>query len=451
MKLTESLYIGSRIEMFTDDWLIDTMTGLHLKLHHPVPQEVVLKFDRPWEGSESWAPNVMKEGDTYRLWYRARRSKEVSGQAYAVSQDGTQWDRPNLGIIEFEGSTNNNLVWTKPGGNMNPFLDQNPDAHPSQRYKAIVRGSGVIYALQSSDGLHWKLMQEEPILTDRPFDSPNVAFWDTNRKEYVTYTRGVGPGEGDFKGGTKISGVRWIRRATSSDFLNWSTLELIDSGDTPYEHLYTNACTQYFRAPHVYLMFPKRFVPERTFDKNWPNPGISEAVFMSSRDGINFDRRFMQAFLRPGNDPRNWTDRNMIVGVGVVPTSDTEMSLYYVEHYQHPSVRLRRASLRIDGFASVNAPYSGGEFTTNPIVFDGGELVINYATSVAGSIQVEMMDANGKVIDGYLLPQNDVIFGDQIERVVSWDDRVDVSSLSGKPVRLHVTMKDADLYSIRFR
>ena len=436
--------IGSRLELFVDDWLIDRMSGTSLKLHHPAPQETALDFDRPWEGSASWAPIVIKENDRYRLWYRAWPEGGKAREAYAESADGVHWERPSLGIVEFEGSKDNNLIWTEPGGNMNPFLDANPAATPDQRYKAIVR-SKVVHALASPDGTHWSLIREEPVLTDGPFDSPNVAFWDTNREEYVVYTRGVA-GEGNFKGG-----VRWIRRATSKDFMNWTSLELIDPGETPYEHLYTNACTQYYRAPHIYLMFPKRFVPERTFDADWFKNGISEAVFMSSRDGSLFDRRFMQAFIRPGPDPRNWTDRNTIVGVGVVPTSDTEISLYYVENYQPPSDRLRRATLRIDGFVSVNASYAGGELTTRPLTFEGGELVINYATSVAGGIRVEVQEADGKAIDGHLLPQSADIFGDEIERVVAWDSGTDVSALAGRPVRLRFTMKDADLYSIRFR
>ena len=198
-------------------------------------------------------------------------------------------------------------------------------------------------------------------------------------------------------------------------------------------------------------MFPKRFVPDRKVHDDWEHQGLSEAVFMSSRDGFHFDRRFMEAFIRPGPDPLNWTDRNMIVGRGVVPTGDAEISIYYVENYQHPSDRLRRATLRTDGFVSVNAPYAGGEMTTKPLVFEGGELVVNYATSVAGSVKFELQEADGKAIDGFLLPQCREIFGDEIERAVTWEGGSDVSALAGRPVRLHVAMKDADLYSVRFR
>ena len=141
----------------------------------------------------------------------------------------------------------------------------------------------------------------------------------------------------------------------------------------------------------------------------------------------------------------------MIVGRGVVPTGDAEISIYYVENYQHPSDRLRRATLRTDGFVSVNAPYAGGAMTTKPLTFDGGELVVNYATSVAGSLRVELQQADGKAIDGFMLPQSAEIFGDEIERVVCWENGSDLSALAGRPVRLHVAMRDADLYSVRFR
>ena len=89
--------------------------------------------------------------------------------------------------------------------------------------------------------------------------------------------------------------------------------------------------------------------------------------------------------------------------------------------------------------------------TTKPLVFEGGELVVNYATSAAGSVRFELQDASGKAIDGFLLPQCREIYGDEIERVVSWDDGSDVSALAGTPVRLHAALKDADLYSVRFR
>ena len=159
----------------------------------------------------------------------------------------------------------------------------------------------------------------------------------------------------------------------------------------------------------------------------------------------------MEAFLRPGSDPDNWTDRNMYKGVGIVPTGPAEISIYYIEHYRHPSVRLRRGALRVDGFVSVNGPYPGGELLTRPLTFEGRELVINYATSAAGSLRVEVQDTQGRSAKGHALSDCREVVGDEIERIVTWKSVSDLGWLSGKPVRLRFALKDADLYSIHFR
>ena len=446
--------INSRLELFVDDWLIEEMNGVSLQMHRPIPQEVVLEFNRPWEGSISYDPVVMKEGDRYRLWYRGCGSESTwEGQctAYAESADGVHWERPALGIFEFNGSRENNIVLQGSEAKaLCVFKDGNPQTPDLERYKAIGVGSPIdkratLRGFTSPDGLHWQPLDRDPILIapDDPwpmFDSHNVAFWDTLQNRYVAYTRGWVP-----------PGVRAIRRSVSDDFRHWSELEFIDLGDSPTEHLYKNACTQYFRAPHIYLMFPKRFVPDRKFDPDWVANGLSESVFMTSRDGLHWDRRFMEPFLSLGTDPDNWTDRNLYTGVGVVPTGSAEMSVYFMEHYRRPSIRLRRGVLRIDGFVSVNAPYAGGEFLTKPLVFEGNELVVNYATSVAGSLRVEIQDAAGKPIDGYRLSQCVEVFGDEIERVVRWENGGNVGSFAGKPIRLRFVMAAADLYAIQFR
>ena len=129
-----------------------------------------------------------------------------------------------------------------------------------------------------------------------------------------------------------------------------------------------------------------------------------------------------------------------------------ELSFFWTEHYYTPGCRLRRGTLRLDGFVSVNAPYKGGEIVTRPMTFTGKELVINYETSAAGSIAVELQDAQGRPIPGYNLRTCPEIYGDEIEHVVAWKEGSDLSRLAGKdPVRLRFVMKDADLYSIQFR
>ncbi|MDP6777207.1 MAG: hypothetical protein QGI83_10625 [Candidatus Latescibacteria bacterium] len=444
--------VGSRLELFLDDWLVDEMNGIGFRMHTPVSREVALDFDRPWEGPFSYDPVVVKEGDLYRLWYRGCGPEwEDQVTAYAESEDGVTWTRPTLGILEFKGSRENNIVLEGSAAKaLCVFKDGNPAAPDAERYKAIGvgsnwRGRATLRGFVSPDGLRWEILDRDPILVapDDPwpmFDSHNVAFWDDLQGRYVAYMRGWLP-----------PGIRSIRQSASSDFRTWSEPEFIDMGDAPVEHLYKNACTTYFRAPHLYLMFPKRFVPERKLRTDWEADGISESVLMTSRDGVHWYRQFMEAFLRPGPDPNNWTDRNIYIGVGIVPTGPTEISLYHMEHYRHPSARLRRATLRTDGFVSVNAPYSGGELVTKPLVFDGSELVINFSTSAVGSLRAELQDDSGHALEGYRASQSVEIYGDQIERVVAWQEGSDVSYLAGKPVRVRFVMKDADLYSIQFR
>lgn len=85
-----------------------------------------------------------------------------------------------------------------------------------------------------------------------------------------------------------------------------------------------------------------------------------------------------------------------------------------------------------------------------PLRFKGAKLVINYSTSAAGSVRVELQNAGGRALSGFELDQSVEIYGDQIERVVSWKQGSNVSRLAATPIRLRFSLKDADLYSIRF-
>ncbi len=104
-----------------------------------------------------------------------------------------------------------------------------------------------------------------------------------------------------------------------------------------------------------------------------------------------------------------------------------------------------------DGFASVNAPWAGGELGTKPFTFTGRELELNYRTGAPGFVRVEIRDVVGAAIPGFTLDDCPELIGDEIERVVAWKGGADVSCLAGQPVRLHVAMKDADLFALRFR
>ena len=171
---------------------------------------------------------------------------------------------------------------------------------------------------------------------------------------------------------------------------------------------------------------------------------------MTSRGANTYERTFMEGFLRPDIGLENWVTRTNYPALGVVPTSDSEMSFYANCHYGMPTACVRRYSLRLDGFVSLRAPYDGGQMVTRPLVFSGKKLVVNYATSAAGSLRVEIQDVDGNPMEGYRLEDSRTLIGNRIEWTVSWAGGEDVSQLAGTPVRLRFVLKDADLYSIRF-
>ena len=176
----------------------------------------------------------------------------------------------------------------------------------------------------------------------------------------------------------------------------------------------------------------------------------SDGVLMTSRGGNHYDRTFLEAFMRPGLDPGNWVSRSMVAAYGIVQTGPTEMSVYYHQHDGQSNSHLARFALRLDGFASVRTPYTGGEVISKPLVFDGDKLEVNISTSAAGCCQVELQDSAGVAIPGFTLAECPQMIGDDIQRVVTWQTGEDVSRLRGQPVRLRFVMRDADLYSFSF-
>ncbi len=491
----ETIDVGSRLELFVDDFLVEEMSGVELMLHSPQSAGKALEFNKPWEGNTSFYVNILKDDDRYRMYYRGSNSPDYVQKSllepgekvgvdhpftisYAESKDGIHWERPDLGIYEFEGSKANSIIWIDKPGDQNitacmyVFKDGNPKAPDSQRYKAVGGSSYPLVALVSPDGLRWTELQGQKSLIEEglhgnAFDALNVVFWDSFRKRYTIvfrdsdrgpHPKAKGPAYRPQASLAQNYGNRSFKFATSDDFVNWSSPQWVDFGDAPTEHLYTNGTTPYFRAPHIYLAFPKRFQPWRQRFVDTPSPGASEAVFLSSRDGLHWDRRFMEGFIRPGRDKKNWTHRNNLVAVGVHPTASDEISLYVVRNYNFPSCHLERMVLRTDGFVSVHADYTGGELLTKPLIFEGTNLLLNYATSAAGSIRIEIQDSEGNPLPGFGLEESPLIWGDKIDSVVRWErahssatSDEPLKRLAGRAVRLRFVMKDADLYSIRFQ
>jgi len=474
MRSDGPLDIGSRLELMVDEYLIDHTRGdVGPQLHRPSPKDVVLVFDRPWEGNMSACyATVIQDGSSFRLYYQALAEHLGTGKLVrphplyigcAESEDGLHWVRPELGLHEFEDSKKNNIVWQGDGAHgFAPFRDTNPQAAPEARYKAVGCANQTLLAFISPDGLRWSRRRDEPIITRGKFDSQNLAFWDGLRGEYRAYTR-------DFR-----DERRDIRTATSPDFVHWTDPVWLEYPASPDEQLYTNQIQPYYRAPHLFVGFPTRYVerpwsaaiealPELEHRRIRAAVGerygtaVTDGLFMTSRDGQTF-KRWGEAFLRPGPQAEgNWAYGDNYQSWGLIETpshisgAPRELSLYASENYwRGKGARLRRYTLRVDGFVSMNAALCGGEFITRPLRFDGDTLLLNLATSAAGSIRVEIQNGAGTPIPGFSLDQSVEAIGDALEYPVRWASGADLRPLTGQPVRLRFVMKDADLYALRF-
>ncbi len=458
--------LGTRMELFVDSFLIEELNGVRQVLHQPVYAGKALKFDKPWEGKACGYPTVMKDGSMYRLYYRGWPvvgDKESGSVCCALSGDGKVFTKPKLGLYEMFGTWENNIILRGDGSpSFSPFIDKKPGIPEEEKYKALGVGrieglDDVLYAFVSADGVHWKKIQEEPVMTKGAFDSHNVPFWSEHEGCYAAYYRTWLNTEDP----SVMKGIRTISRSTSEDFIHWSDPEPMDFGDTPPENLYTNSTFPYFRAPHIYLSFPKRFIPgRRTLSEKEIEAlqlvpkyagDISEGVFMTSRGGNTYDRTFMEAFLRPGPDRGNWISRSNMSAWGIVPTGLRELSLYYQHRYMQPAHYLARYTIRTDGFVSIQAPYQKGEFLTKPFTFSGERLLLNYETSGSGSINVELRTEKNQPIPGFTFENSDAAYGDEIERAVTWRGKAALKAVKNQAVRLCFRMKDADLYSIVFQ
>ncbi len=155
--------------------------------------------------------------------------------------------------------------------------------------------------------------------------------------------------------------------------------------------------------------------------------------------------------MRPGPDKENWLDRNQLASWGMLELKPGEISLYYLEHNYVPTHNVTRATIRTDGFVSIHAGGETGTALTRPLIFSGGELVVNYSTSAAGGIRVGIESADCRPLAGVGLEDCPISYGDEIEHVVKWKSGSDISQWAGRPVRLRFELMDADIYSIRFR
>lgn len=453
--------IGSQRELFVDRLLIETMTAAELRLHHPV------KTSRPQSPlPEKHYFTVIKDsdsnGDLFRAYWRETDPDYPgpfhTGHAgemvcYAESRDGHEWQFPKLGLHEIGGTRENNVILARQPPfltNFTPFLDTRPGVTPAERYKALAGYPGPgdkrgmtepgwgLFAFVSADGIRWTKKNE--VIPYQPewrhaFDSQNVSFWSEAEQQYVCY----------FRTWTAAERLRSVSRTTSRDFEVWTEPIAMDP-NLPGEHLYTNQTHPYFRAPHIYIALPTRFVPDRGDAPGYDRKDVNatDILLMSTRAGsTSYDRMFTEAFIRPGLEPERWKNRSNYAALNVAQTGPTEMSIYHRSG--------DRYALRTDGFVSVHTGSATGELITKPLSFSGSQLHVNFSTSAAGEIRVEIQEPNGSPFPGFSAKDCLPIYGDEVDGVVRWRTQDNLLALAGKPVRLRFLMTECDMYSLQFQ
>ena len=483
---SEPLKIGSRRELFVDNYILGSLRGdakRHLFTMTASTNEttnVSMTHDADWEGPWCRYAKYIQDNGMIKAWYmghhtyQQNKDMKIAGGrlCYAISKDGRTFEKPSLGIYDWMGSKQNNVLFddttfkAKDSGDwiaahqFNPFIDTNPAAPAAARYKGFSGqghhcGKTGLYAYQSIDGIHWEVASDGPIVnSDYSLDSCNQGFWDAERKRYAVYFRHLRNQSGE--SGIKASGwKRDILVTFSKDFINWTEPQWLiyhrDDGrpGTELEHLYTNEVKPYKRAPHIYLGFPAQF------------NGTVDPMLMASRNGLHF-YRWMEHPVIPKSAP---ADREKIRSNHLwqemveLPEEPDKLSMYASEnlgikgpHEDGSFPRVRRFTIRKDGFVSVRAAAELGELVTKPLIFAGNKLTVNYNAQLgkAGAIRVEILDGQKKPIPGFTVKDCDLLTNDEIDALVTWKGKEDVGPLAGKPIHLRFILNQADLFSFRF-
>lgn len=442
------LTINDRIEPMTDETLIEKLEHAEFRINPPVKKEEVLRFSEPWEGRGSLGNTVFRHDSKIYLYYRgfpndARDEDKMQTTCLALSEDGINFTRTEINRIEYKGISENNIVFMGvEAHNFAPFYDENPDCPTDEKFKAIggILATGGIHAFKSADGIAWERMSNKPIITKGAFDSMNTAFFDTKAGLYRCYSRYW------LQGG--FSGCRAIQSCTSNDFLHWSVPvpNAYIGKDDITEHFYTNATRPVPGAEHILVSFPMRFMQNRKKLEDYNSKGVSDAVFMSSRDGVNWSNPFKTAWISPSINDRNWTQRNYITVSGIIDAGD-EFNFYVEEKYMWDDCSIVRYTVPKYRFGSIYANSDGGSMLTKPFVYEGTGLYINYATAGAGSISIAVLDENEKAVEGFGYDECGEIYGNELQGEVLWAGKT-LQEMGSKKIRLLIKLKDAHLYAV---
>ena len=497
--------VGAKKQLFIDEKFIESSRGIQLTMNVPYQApEPILIPDQPWEKAIGLYSNIIKEGNKFRLWYfLIRKPSAKYCVAYAESSDGIHFTKPILNLVELNGSRANNVVILGEIAGCSVWID--PKAPPAQRYKTQSKfyprdgRLNEFHIHASPDGIHWKLFAKPTYQEVTDKDTQSIIFWDQSVDRYVMYTRlwrrfaerGLTPED---RAQNKPN-YRRVRRMESDDLLHWDNEQLVmkadeidlatyksPTGQPPVDY-YGAAVFRYPDNDGVYIMLPQTYwhwkqrPPEPRTDaeagvikeddhtdrRRWDGlaPSTIDVRLAVSRDGKSFKHLGgRKPFLKLG--PEGSFSSRMVWAMPYPIRVGDELWIYYVganrDHDRFPdpaaSERLTgigRAIMRLDGFVSADADYSGGEIVTPLIKFQGKTLELNLETSGGGSVKVELLDENDRPIAGYTKADATTLCGNSVRMPAAWGENKDLGKLAGKPIKLRFIMQDCKLYAFQFK
>ncbi|MDI6704182.1 MAG: hypothetical protein QME40_05900 [bacterium] len=441
--------------LFFDDGIIDEKKGVFRECHRPIKSEhnPILKPSLPWETEIVYLYGTVsrdKRTQEFRMWYDAQGEEGIT-ICYASSVDGINWERPLLGIIEYLGSRDNNIVLKSEGfGNLltpSVLIIPGEDKSSDERYRLIYwedsrkgRSGGCVAF--SKDGLNWRKYSGNPVFCE-PNDVLNCIY-DERHGRFVCFQTLLLHNPSFYYPQDNLPGMkRVISIRESEDSINWSEQEKIiepDSLDPPDLQFYGMSGFNY---EDIYLGFLWTYHTE---------PQTSDIELIFSRDCRNWERvNKNEPFISLG-EPGSF-DSHLIYTPNQPIIKKGEELLIYYSGWDGPHNSSRRkaaiglARLRTDGFLSYRA-LSSGFILTTPILFEGRSLFVN-VDAENGALWVEMLNPSGEVIKGFKKEDCREITSNSTRELVRWKND-GLERLMGKRIRLRFYLKEARLFSFWF-
>jgi len=397
--------------------------------------------DRPWEKRfDNLYGNVIydEEEKIYKCWYSSfivdysargmsleeRDSKQYEepdnremGICYAISKDGISWEKPNLGLVEYENSKANNIIWRGPHG-AGIFKDER-ETDTGRKYKTIFQGLKVSV---SADGLHWEVPTHCKGVSVAG-DTHNNSFWAPTLKKYVGITRSWGEKKG-----------RQVARIESDDFVSWTKEVVVLEGIDKNHQTYAMPVF-YYGGIYIGLVA----IHEQNSDRVW-----TELTW--SPDTKAWNRVCPGTPLIPCSDRKLDYDYGCVYPCAYPVFLKDEIRLYYggsdYLHFGWRTGSLCLAMLRTDGFAGYEQENydKPAVITTSVIPYTGQTIQITADVAKEGWVKVSVLNKDGKRI-----AMAKTVLKTMTDGQLSLREKI-----KSDEVRLQFELRNAKLYSFRF-